>query len=209
MFEKKCMDKFRALDQRNRVISNSKLELAHVGKNLVPIFFAKVKVWAVFHIVDPLAKLLMKASREVSNMIMHGVDALSGLIPFWGGLVGMLASSAGSVGKQIESAFSYKSIVGGFEKLFTLVEKEVVKLVVNGLDKLQEELSQNPIGKIVLKILNKVVRIVGGPLVKQCTSSIERLANLRNISQSEFDKLKKKMKKFKPRKPKTTPKQCK
>lgn len=203
---KTCMDKFRALDWRNRVKSNSKLELSKVGKNLVPMFFEKVKVWAIYHVVDPLAKLLMKASREVSNMIMHGVDALSGLIPFWGGLVGMLASSAGAVGKQLESTFSYKSIVSGFEKVFSWIEKEVVKLVVNGLDKLQEELSENPIGKIILKILNKVVRIVGGPLVKQCTSSIDRLANLRNITKKEFEQMKKK---FKLKKPRPPPKKCK
>merc|ERR1719270_1397074 len=71
----------------------------------------------------------MRLSKDISNMIMHGVDALSGLIPFWGGLVGALASSAGSAAKHLESTFSYKSIVVGFEQLFALVEKEVTQLV--------------------------------------------------------------------------------
>jgi len=205
---KTCMDKFNALDKKNRLISDGKLELATVGKNLVPPFFAKVKVWAIYHIVAPLGKMLQKASREVSNMILHGVDALAGLVPFWGGFAGAAASSAGSLGKQLESTFSYKTILAGFEKLFTAIEKDTVHNVVLGLTKMQEELSKNPIGKIVLKILRKVVRVVGGPLVRQCTSSIDRLASLRNFSQSEFDKLKKKMKKIKIRKPKAIPKQC-
>merc|ERR1719350_658272 len=143
---KTCMDKYLKIDFANARFANARLELFEVGKNLVAPFFEKVKLWAIYHVVDPLAKLLMKASREVSNMIMHGVDALSGLIPFWGGLVGMLASSAGSVGKQLESAFSYKSIVGGFEQLFTLVQKQVGDLVKNGLEEVQDMLMENPVG---------------------------------------------------------------
>jgi len=188
---KTCMDKYLKIDFANARFANARLELFEVGKNLVAPFFEKVKLWAIYHVVDPLAKALGKASREVANMIMHGVDALSGLIPFWGGLVGMLASSAGAVGKRLESTFSYKTIVGGFEQLFSLIQKGIENLVKNGIEDVQAMLVQNPVGKIVLTIIQRVLKVIGGPLTEQCTSSITRLAKLRNVSAAEFKKWKK------------------
>lgn len=103
----------------------------------------------------------------------------------------MLASSAGAVGKRLESTFSYKTIVGGFEQLFSLIQKGIENLVKNGIEDVQAMLVQNPVGKIVLTIIQRVLKVVGGPLTEQCTSSITRLAKLRNISAAEFKKWKK------------------
>jgi len=190
---KTCVDKYRSIDNKKVAKAAPQLELVKVGANLVPMFFEKIKLWSLYHVAQPLAKAITKASREVANIIMHGVDALSGLIPFWGGLVGTLASSAGAVGKQLENTFSHKSIMGGFEQLFTPVEKEVVKFVSNGLEDLRQAMLKNPVGQVVLQLMQKVMQIVGGPLVMRCTDSIKKLVTMKNTSVEELREVQKKL----------------
>jgi len=187
---KTCLDKYRKIDIHNLAQANPKIDLTTVGEYLVAPFFEKVKLWSLHHVVDPLAHALSKASKEVAHMIMHGVDALAGLIPFWGGLVGTLLSSAGAVGKQIEATFSRKSIIGGFEAVFKWLTDEIVKIVRGGLAQMKAALMSNPIGKIVIHLIDATITAVGGPLTQQCQDSIEKLAKLKNISAEELKKLK-------------------
>jgi len=177
--KKTCMDKYESLNSTGGAVTTSgTLDMVKVSVNMMPLFFGKLKAWSLHHVVQPLARELMRLSKDISNMIMHGVDALSGLIPFWGGLVGALASSAGSAAKHLESTFSYKSIVAGFEQLFALVEKEVTQLVQKTLGDLKQAMMNNPVGKVVLQLLQKVFKKVAGPLVVECEDSIQKLVTL-------------------------------
>jgi len=203
-----CLNKWDKLDFRSIAKANPKLELDKVAINLVSPFFENVKDWSKFHVVTPIASKLGEASTEINGMITKNIDGLSGIIPFWGGLVGALISSAQNVGKMLETTFSKEAIIKGFDSVFGWIEKEAKKLIKKGLENLDRNLNSNPVGVVVMALLQKSLTLVGGPLVKGCQNSIEALITLRNKSKAYFDQMKAKYaRSFKPTpRPLPTPK---
>jgi hypothetical protein len=88
---KACVDQYSAIDIR-AVVKNpdakltADIDLRAVASNLVQPFVEKIKNWVMHTVVDPIAKQLAALANQVTQLIMHGVDALTGLIPFGEGL---------------------------------------------------------------------------------------------------------------------------
>jgi len=190
---KVCLKKYINLDYASIAKANPKLDLTKVAVELVPPFFEKVKVWSLFHVVEPIAHHVGQASRDIGGMISHSMDGLAGLIPFWGGLVGALMTSAQNAGKRLETAFSQQAIMKGFEQVFAWIQREAVKQIKKGMESIKGALNGNPLGQVVMELIQKGISIVGGPLVMECQNSIESLVTMDHKSKAKFKEMRDKL----------------
>jgi len=190
---KVCLNKYNNLDLASIAKANPKLDLTKVAVALVSPFFEKIKVWSLYNVVEPIALYISQASKDIGGMISHSMDGLAGLIPFWGGLVGAFMTSAQNAGKQLEATFTQVAIKNGFEQVFSWIEREAVKQIKKGMDNIKGHLNGNPLGQVVMELVQKGMSIVGGPLVVKCQESIEALATMRHKSKEKFKEMRNKL----------------
>jgi hypothetical protein len=181
---KTCMDNYNSLNvtllasQKNPKIS-SDIDLRTVAFNLIMPFVIKVKNWVLHTAVTPIAKLLSDVVQELVGKLMHLVDGLTGLVPFWGGLIGAVVSAASSFGNNILGFFNSKSIIGAFEFVFKAGVDFMKKLINDAAASFDSWLDKQmagpfgPVMKIILGLLQGAIKLIGGPQVATCVESIE------------------------------------